>query len=343
MVTETLMRLDRLAPALSEAMNDGRWDDAEGVLIAGGKSNLTFELTSAAGQLILRRPPSGDLAPSAHDMGRETRVQRALGPTSVPVAKIILEDKTSDLIGAPFYVMEKVHGHIIRGTLPAQYADTAKEKAGLAFALVNVLADLHAVNYEQVGLGTFGRPNGFLQRQINLWTNQWDASPKNGSQALDSLASALKKKIPENPRHTIVHGDFRLDNCLMNLTDPTQISAVLDWEMSTIGDPLTDLGLFLFYWRQSGEPESAITPTVTTMLGFPSRGELSAHYAERAKVQIKDLAFYEAFAHFKFAVIANGIAHRVAAGSMAGQDFGDLTGEIIRTAEDGLSRLNQNG
>ena len=138
-----LVRLDRLGPALALSLGDDRWNSVDSALIAGGKSNLTFELSSAAGQLILRRPPSGDLLQSAHDMGRETRVQRALADSPVPVPAIVFEDSTSDLIGAPFYVMEKVPGHIIRGELPTGYADSLVEKTRLALGLVDVLAVVH--------------------------------------------------------------------------------------------------------------------------------------------------------------------------------------------------------
>jgi aminoglycoside phosphotransferase (APT) family kinase protein len=336
-----LVRPDRLGPVLADATGDGRWRSLDAALIAGGKSNLTFELTSAAGALILRRPPSGELLPSAHDMGREARIQRALEATSVPVPKIVLTEPGADLLGVPFYVMEKVPGHIIRDELPDGYAQTPAEKLALTDALVDVLADLHAVDPEAIGLGDYGRPHGYLERQLRRWNGQWEKSKTHEVAAVDELGAQLVKLRPESQRASIVHGDYRLDNCLMALADPARVAAVLDWELSTLGDPLTDLGLLLFYWREPGEDKPALTPAVTRNPGFPGRGHLVERYARRTGAQLDDMAFYEAFAYFKFAVIAQGIAARVAAGSMAGQDFGDLDQEVTKIAEDGLSRLKE--
>jgi aminoglycoside phosphotransferase (APT) family kinase protein len=336
-----LVRPDRLGPVLADATGDGRWRSLDAALIAGGKSNLTFELTSAAGALILRRPPSGELLPSAHDMGREARIQRALEATSVPVPKIVLTEPDADLLGVPFYVMEKVPGHIIRDELPDGYAQTPAEKLALSDALVDVLADLHAVDPEAIGLGDYGRPHGYLERQLRRWNGQWEKSKTHEVAAVDELGAQLAKLQPESQRASIVHGDYRLDNCLMALADPARVAAVLDWELSTLGDPLTDLGLLLFYWREPGEDKPALTPAVTRNPGFPGRGHLVERYARRTGAQLDDMAFYEAFAYFKFAVIAQGIAARVAAGSMAGQDFGDLDQEVTKIAEDGLSRLKE--
>ncbi len=169
-----LVRLERLGPALAQATGDGRWRSLEATLIAGGKSNLTFEVTSEAGAVILRRPPSGGLLPSAHDMGREARIQQALAGTPVPVPKVVLQETSGDLLGVPFYVMEKVPGHVIRAEMPDGYAETPAQKMALADALVDVLADLHTVDPEAIGLGDYGRPHGYLERQIRRWNGQWE-------------------------------------------------------------------------------------------------------------------------------------------------------------------------
>lgn len=343
MSIDDLVRLDRLGPAVAEATGDGRWRGMNAVLIAGGKSNLTFELTCEAGALILRRPPTGELLPSAHDMGREARIQMALEATAVPVPRIVLEDHTGDLLGVPFYVMEKVDGHIIRAEMPGGYAESTQERHALSFALVDVLADLHALDPAAVGLGDYGRPAGYLDRQIRRWSGQWEKSKTHEVKVVDELVARLAKRLPAGQRSAIVHGDYRLDNCVMDSTDPSQVRAVLDWELSTLGDPLTDLGLLLFYWREPGEGQLSLTPTVTTSPGFPRRGDLVSRYVERTGVALGELAFYEAFAHFKFAVIAQGIAARVAAGAMAGQNFGDLDAEVLQIAEAGLVRLEQKG
>jgi len=336
-----LVRLDLLGPALADATGDGRWRALDAALIAGGKSNLTFELTSAAGALILRRPPSGELLPSAHDMGREARIQRALEGTSVPVPKIVLTEPGGDLLGVPFYVMEKVPGHVIRDELPDGYAQTPAEKLAMTDALVDVLADLHGVDADAIGLGDYGRPHGYLERQLRRWNGQWEKSKTHEVKAVDELGARLATLRPESQRSSIVHGDYRLDNCLMAPADPARVAAVLDWELSTLGDPLTDLGLLLFYWREPGEDKPALTPAVTRNPGFPGRAHLVERYARRTGAQLDDMAFYEAFAYFKFAVIAQGIAARVAAGSMAGQDFGNLDEEVTKIAEGGLVRLKE--
>ncbi|MGW0816990.1 phosphotransferase family protein [Streptomyces viridiviolaceus] len=344
MATRTdLVPLDRLGPALAEAVDDDRWREAEATLLAGGKSNLTFEITSAAGAVILRRPPSGELLPRAHDMAREARVQRALRGTPVPVPAVLMEDTDGELIGVPFYVMEKVPGHVVRGRLPDGYADTPADRVTLANALVDALVALHVLDPAEASLADFGRPAGFLERQVRRWQGQWERSRTRSVPALEALGDRLAAAGALAPpgRSSIVHGDFRLDNCLLDEADPGRIAAVLDWELSTLGDPLTDLGLLLFYWRLPGETTSPLTPTVTDQGGFPDRAHLAERYAKATGTALDGLALYEAFAHYKFAVIVQGIAARTAAGAMAGQDFGDLDAEVLRCAEEGLARLEE--
>lgn len=338
-----MVRLDRLGPALVEATGDRRWGSLDATLITGGKSNLTFEVTSEAGAVILRRPPTGELLPSAHDMGREARIQQALAGTTVPVPKVVFHEPSGDLLGVPFYVMEKVPGHVIRAETPNGYAETPEEKLALANALVDVLADLHAVDPQEIGLGNYGRPYGYLDRQIRRWNSQWEKTKTHEVKAVDRLGGRLARRLPESQRESIVHGDYRLDNCLMALADPSRVAAVLDWELSTLGDPLTDLGLLLFYWREPGEDERMLIPAVTRSPGFPRRAHLAERYSLRTGAQLNDIAFYEAFAHFKFSIIAQGIASRVAVGAMAGQDFGNLDEEVLKIAEEGLIRLEQRG
>ena len=338
-----LVRPDRLGPALSEGLGDERWRTCTATLVSGGKSNLTFEVTSAAGVVILRRPPSGALLPSAHDMGREARIQRALAGTPVPVPRVLMEDTTEATIGAPFYVMEKVEGHVIRSALPEGYATTAPERTAMADALVDVLVALHAVDPETVGLADYGRPEGFLERQVRRWSGQWERSQTHEVPQVEELGRRLAASLPRSQRSSVVHGDYRLDNCLMHPDDPGRVAAVLDWELSTLGDPMTDLGLLLFYWREPGEAEPILTPAVTRTPGFPARARLAERYVAATGSALDDLAFYEAFAHFKFAVIAQGISARVTAGVMAGQEFGDLDSEIVRIADEGLQRLDQEG
>ena len=337
---ENLTRLDRVGPALARALDDPGWARLEASLVSGGKSNLTFELTSDAGEAVLRRPPDGPLLPRAHDMGREARVQRALAGTPVPVPAILLED-AGELIGVPFYVMEKVDGYVIRDALPVGWADSEQERRAVADVLVDTLADLHAIDPDEIGLVGYGRPAGLGERQVRRWSDQWERSKSHDVPTVDELGRLLRADPPTGPGGAIVHGDFRIDNCLLGKQMPPAVQAVLDWELSTLGEPLADLGLFIFYWREPGDPKPAMTPAPTRQPGFPSRAYLAERYAKRTGADLSDLSSWVALAHFKSAVIAQGIAARVQAGSMAGQEFGDIEGEVDRIAADGLALLTE--
>ncbi len=331
-------RPDVLGPLLAERTGDRRWLEVEPRLITGGKSNLTYLLVSPAGELVLRRPPTGSILATAHDMSRELRVQTALSGSAVPVPEILLHDD-GELIGAAFYVMTKVPGIVVRDELPTGYATSPAERAALGHALVDTLADLHAVPPADVGLSTFGRPAGFAERQVRRWSAQIRSSRAAPAPALEELAARLLRTVPPDPRPAIVHGDYRLDNCMVDCRDgarPGTITGVLDWEMSTLGDPLTDLGLLLFYWRAVRDLAPALVPCVTWMPGFPTTGEVARRWSQRTGIPIDNLDWYVAFAHFKFAGITQGIQARVAADAMGGQNFGDLESTVVRTAEAGL-------
>jgi aminoglycoside phosphotransferase (APT) family kinase protein len=334
----TLAGLDRLAPALAEALGDDRWREADATLIAGGKSNLTFTISSPAGEVILRRPPTGNLLPSAHDMMREAKVQRGLAGTDVPVARVVLADE-GDLIGIQCYVMEKVQGHIVRGELPAGYAETPEERRAMGFVFADTLAHLHAVDYDAVGLGDYGRPAGFMERQVRRWTGQWEKSRTHPVEEIEELGRRLAKEVPTQERSTIVHGDFRTDNVVYDAADPGRINAVLDWELSTLGDPLTDLALLMLFWREQDEPELKLIPGVSHLLGFPTRQEMLDRYAETSGADLSDIGYYRAFAHYKFAIIAQGVQVRARAGAMGGQDFGKLDDDIRDLGARGLELI----
>jgi aminoglycoside phosphotransferase (APT) family kinase protein len=335
---ENLTRLDLVGPALARALGDPGWERLDASLVSGGKSNLTFELSSDAGEAVLRRPPDGPLLPRAHDMGREARVQRALADTAVPVAAILFED-AGDLLGVPFYVMEKVDGYVVRGAPPAGWADSARERHAVGDVLVDTLADLHAIDPDEIGLTGYGRPSGLGERQVRRWSDQWERSKNRDIPAVEELGRLLRADPPTGPGGAIVHGDYRIDNCLLGKQMPPTVKAVLDWELSTLGEPLADLGMFMFYWREPTDPRPALTPAPTMEPGFPSRVYLAERYAKRTGADLSDLPSWVALAHFKSAVIAQGIAARVQAGSMAGQDFGDIGGEVERIAVGGLALL----
>ena len=334
---ENLTRLELVGPALARALGDPGWERLEATLVSGGKSNLTFELTSDAGEAVLRRPPEGPLLPRAHDMGREARVQRALADTAVPVASILFED-AGELIGVPFYVMEKVDGYVIRGPLPAGWAESAGDRRAVADVLIDTLADLHGIDPDAIGLSGYGlpRPGGAAGAPVE---RPVERSKSREVPAVDELGRRLRANPPQGPGGAIVHGDFRIDNCLLGKQMPAVVKAVLDWELSTLGEPLADLGLFIFYWREPGDARPALTPAPTMQPGFPSRTYLAERYAARTGADLSDLSSWVALAHFKSAVIAQGIAARVQAGSMAGQEFGNIGAEVDRIAAEGLALL----
>jgi aminoglycoside phosphotransferase (APT) family kinase protein len=220
-----------------------------------------------------------------------------------------------------------VVGHVCRNALPAGYADTPAQRAAIGAGLVDTLADLHAVEPAAVGLADFGRPAGFMGRQLRRWSQQWDATKVSDHPGLDALRDALVETLPEQGASAIVHGDYRLDNAVLHPTRPGRIVAVLDWEMSTLGDPLADLGALLAYWseaRDDGVRAAArIVPAVTAGEGFPTRDEVVARYAQRTGFDVAQVDWYQAFAFFKLAVICQGIAARAAGGAMLGSGFDD--------------------
>jgi aminoglycoside phosphotransferase (APT) family kinase protein len=334
--TRSLTRPDLLGPLLSQATGDERWRQVRASLITGGKSNLTYLLRSPAGELVLRRPPSGAILATAHDMRREVRVQRALAGTAVPVPAIVAYDD-GNLLGVPCYVMTRVPGLVIRDRLPAAFATGPAERRALGYALTDCLAELHAVDPAAVGLADFGRPDGFVERQVRRWSAQWEASADVPVPAVDELAGRLSARMPASPAAAIAHGDYRLDNCIIDDHDPGRVAAVLDWELSALGDPLTDLGMFLFYWESGPSVAPALVTSIPLLPGFPRGADIGLRWADRTGLPLDDLDWYRAFAHFKFAVITQGIKARVKAGVMGGQDFGDLTSAVANTAEAGLA------
>ena len=316
-----------VAPLLADVLHDPRWIDCEVALISGGKSNLTYRVACDAGEVVLRRPPLGHVLPTAHDMVREHRVLRALDGTAVPVPRVLHLGSANDPLGVDFYVMERVLGHVCRNALPQGYADAPAARAAIGDVLVDVLADLHSVDPEAVGLAGFGRPAGFVERQLRRWSQQWEASKAGDMPALEELRDELVRTLPAQRATAIVHGDYRLDNTVLHPTSPGRIVAVLDWEMSTLGDPLTDLGTLLAYWSEATDDAvlatARVMAPVTAAEGFPSRAEVVERYAARTHFDVSDIEWYQAFAYFKLAVVCQGIAARAAGGAMLGSGFDD--------------------
>jgi aminoglycoside phosphotransferase (APT) family kinase protein len=288
--------------------------------IEGGRSNLTYEVSDGVNSWIVRRPPLGHVLSTAHDMGREFTVMSALAPSAVPVPATITLCEDESVIGAPFYVMENVRGAIYR-TAKQAIAIGPDRVERLSDSLVDVLVDLHAVDPAAVGLADFGRPDGYLERQLRRWGKQLDSSRSREVEGIDELHQRLGLKMPRHTGHSgVVHGDYRLDNVIADPENDT-VRAVLDWEMATLGDQLTDLGLMLMYWEQMVNPLEAGLFGRERVDGLPPTSTLRERYAARAGVDLDDLGWYEAFAHFKLAVIAEGIHYRYVAGQTLGEGF----------------------
>jgi aminoglycoside phosphotransferase (APT) family kinase protein len=313
---------------LSDRLGEDAWRDCTLTSLGAGRSNLTYRVGSAAGSVVLRRPPVGEVAATAHDMGRERRVISALAPTTVPVPRVLAWSDGGPPVDAPCYVMELVDGVVPLGELTGGWAASEQDRARAGGAFVDVLVALHAVDPAEIGLADFGRPEGFMGRQVRRWGTQWQAARADGLAAvtpeaeaeLTRLSDRLAATLPTTQRHTIVHGDYRLDNCVFDREDPGRIRAVLDWELSALGDPLADVGLALVYWYQADETPvwraAQHLPVPTRLPGFPRRAEVAAAYAKGSGLDLEPLPWYVAFGAFKLAVVMAGILARVRAGSV---------------------------
>ncbi len=315
-------------------------------LIAGGRSNLTYKVSDAAGrEVVLRRPPAGYVLPTAHDMGREYRVVTALGPTPVPVPRTLGYCGDAAVTGAAFYVMELVRGHIVRDAETAQAVLDERGRRRAGESLVEVLAELHAVEVDAVGLGDLGRREGYIARQLERWHGQFDRSQIEGVDRpadVDRVYEVLASAIPAQGRSAIVHGDYRLDNAMLN--DDGSVVAVLDWEICTLGDQLADLGLLMVYWTDPGDEFSALGLAPTTLPGFLTRAELAERYHEQTGRDLSGLDFYIAFGYWKLACILQGVRARYAAGFAAGdrsgtEAFGAQVSQLAEQARMTVERL----
>ncbi|MDI2029785.1 phosphotransferase family protein [Saccharopolyspora sp. TS4A08] len=310
-----------------------------GELVQGGRSNLTYIVGDGTRQWVVRRPPLGHVLATAHDMGREHRMLSALAGTAVPVPKVELLCQDDEVLGAPFYVMEYVPGAVYRSPEQSE-ALTEHQRQELSYQLMDVLADLHAIDPASVGLAEFGRPEGFLERQVRRWTKQLKASHSREVEGIDALSQQLAASVPSGGPVGIVHGDYRLDNVIVG--DDQQIKAVLDWEMATIGDPLTDLGLLAVYWEGfSGLDNNPIAKGVGPEYGFPSAEQLFARYAERSPLDLSDLNWYLAFGYFKIAVILEGIHFRFIQNQTVGEGFEHVGGLVAPLVAQGLATLKE--
>jgi aminoglycoside phosphotransferase (APT) family kinase protein len=307
-------------------------------LAPGGRSNLTFFVSQGERQWVLRRPPLGPVLPSAHDMRREVKVLRALRDTEVPVPRVQAFCPEDGVIGAPFYLMDRVPGTVVRGA--ADILGLGRpELAELADQLVQVLARIHSVDWRAVGLADHGRSAGFLERQLARWTQQWQRSTTRELPEMDLLLSRLAATMPQARPPTLVHGDFRLDNVLFALHPTPAPTAVLDWELSTIGDPLTDVGLLMVYWPDPSDPlpPPSVAPQLGSGTPLPSRAELAARYCEATGLDLSHLGFYVMFGFFKLAVILEGLHRRYASGRAVGDGFDRVGAEVPQLVDRALA------
>jgi aminoglycoside phosphotransferase (APT) family kinase protein len=301
-----------------------------------GQSNLTYLLRSGAWEAVLRRPPLGPVPPRAHDMAREFHILERLHP-SFPLAPepyALCED--TGVLGAPFYVMERRRGLVLDQDLPHDWPTDPSLPDALAEALVRVLVELHAVDWQAIGLGAIGKPSGYMQRQVSGWIERYRRARTGELAEVDTLADCLAAKLPESPPATLIHNDFKLNNVLLDPADPRRVTAVLDWEMATVGDPLSDIASLLVYWTQPDEIAlMGGLKSVTAEPGFPPRDAVKQLYARLSGRDLDQLDFYVAFAWFKLGVICQQIFYRWHQGQTHDPRFaglGPVATNLIRKA-----------
>lgn len=311
-------------------------------VIAGGRSNLTFLVSDDATKWVLRRPPLHGLTPSAHDMAREYRVVAALQDTPVPVARAVTMRNDDEVSGAPFQMVEYVPGRVVRHAEDLEAIGAEKAISDCVDALIKVLADLHAVDPEAVGLGDFGRAAGYLERQIRRWGSQWELV-KRDNDPFDAdvrrLHAALVEALPTQSRTSIVHGDYRIDNTILDNDDPTRVLAVLDWEMSTLGDPISDAALMCVYRHPLFNVIHASSAWASPTM--PEADELANRYSVAAEQSLDNWDFYMALGYFKVAIIAAGIAFRAREGGGVAADTDEVDKAVGPLMAEGLRALGR--
>ncbi len=305
----------------------------------GGAANLTYLLDYGTHQYVLRRPPLGPVAPSAHDMAREYRVLSVLHRAFPLAPRALLFCADPDVAGAHFFIMERRHGIVVRREMPPEYAGMPDAPRQMSEALVDALADLHAVDYSAIGLEGLGKPSGFVERQIEGWYRRWQAAKVEEVPEMDLLHRWLHDHRPPEGPPSLVHNDFKLDNAMLVPDDPGRLVAIFDWDMCTLGDPLSDLGALLAYWTDPRDPPHmrALAMMPAGDVGFLSRAEVVGRYAERSGRDVEQIAFYHALGLYRVAVIIAQIYVRFHRGQT--QDprfaaFGPLVPLTARAAHD---------
>ncbi len=306
----------------------------------GGHSNLTYLLRFGSQEFVMRRPPFGPVPPKAHDMAREYRILEAVHPVYplAPQPFVLCED--ASVIGSVFYVMERRRGLVVRSDEPPELVNRPDERRRASVAVVDALARLHAVNIEAHGLAALGKPAGFVERQVRGWSERWRGSQTTELPEMDALAAWLAERLPSDSlRQTLVHGDFKLDNVMLDALDVGRVVGVFDWEMSAVGDPLVDLGIMLGYFVHTSIPSqrySAAT-SVTHREGWYTRAEILERYGARTRFDLTNIAFYEVFAVFKLAVVLQQIFYRYTRGQTDDPRFAALDGRVAWLARIGAT------
>jgi aminoglycoside phosphotransferase (APT) family kinase protein len=300
----------------------------------GGHANLTYLLRFGDREFVLRRPPLGPVAPRSHDMVREFHALSALGPHFAPAPRVFVLCEDPAVIGAPFFVMERRRGIVVRRSMPPEIADDPAVRRRIGEAAIDTLADLHAVPVTGP-VAALGKPEGFVERQIRGWTDRWTRAKTDELPAMATLSAWLLARVPPASAPTVVHNDFKLDNMMLDQADPGRVVAVLDWDMTTLGDPLIDVGTLLGYWPEANDPPErlAIAMQPTYLDGFPTRAELIERYTARSGRDLGAIRFFETFALFKLAVVLQQIYVRFARGQTQDERFA-LMGESVRRLAD---------
>jgi aminoglycoside phosphotransferase (APT) family kinase protein len=298
-------------------------------VIAGGHSNLTYRIVGSDGTaFVLRRPPLGHRLASAHDMSREHRIISSLQHSSVPVAPALGLCTDESVNGAPFYVMGFVDGHVVRDREGAEHALTPSARRRASESLIDTMAAIHAVDLEACGLADLGKHEGYIARQLKRWYGQWNDQKTREVPAIDHAHDALSERIPEQGPAALVHGDYRLDNCIVG--DDGSIRAVLDWEICTLGDPLADIALLYVYWTGPNDEASVWPSVATTADGFLDREHMIARYAAASGRDLSQLSFYVSFAYWKLACVLQGVYYRYLGGALGSRDPAELEPFLVQ-------------
>lgn len=296
----------------------------------GGHSNLTYMLRFGEQEFVMRRPPFGPVPPRAHDMAREYRILEAVHPVFPLAPRVFLLCEDASIIGSTFYLMERRHGIVVRNEEPPELTERPAARRRASEAMVDALAQLHMVDIREHGLVRLGKPAGFVERQVRGWSERWHGSQTSDLPEMDHLAAWLQERLPPDPqRPTLVHGDFKLDNVMLDAKDVGRVRAVFDWEMSTVGDPLVDLGILLAYWvHVSTAAQRDSVASVTHGEGWFTRGEMLERYGARTRLDLTNVTFYEVFAVFKLAVVLQQIFYRYHRGQTDDPRFATLNERV---------------